>query len=67
MDHFAGAPGHTGVATVALQVRANIPAISAGGRPGAALAGFLVDDDVCAEWGKRVFVVVVGTMELCPG
>ena len=67
MDNFVGAPCHTGVATVALQVRANIPAVNAGGRPGAALAGFLVDDNVGAKRGKRVFVVVVGAMKLGPG
>jgi len=67
MDSFAGAPSHTGVAAVAFQVRANIPAVDAGGRPGAALAGFLVDDHMSSKRGKRMFVVVIRAMKLGPG
>ena len=66
MDSFAGAPSDTGVAAVALQVGAHIPTINARGRPCAALARFLVDDNMGAKWGKRVFVVVVGAIELGP-
>jgi len=63
---FAGAPSHTGVAAVALQVRAHIPAIDSRGIPSAALAGLLVDDNMGSERGKRVLVVVVGAMQLGP-
>ena len=67
VHNLVGAPSDAGVATVALKVRAHIPAVNAGGRPGAALVGLLVNDNVGARGGNGMGVVVIVAVELGPG
>jgi len=66
VDNLVGAPIDAGVATVALKVGTNIPAINARGGPMGALAGLLVHDHMCSKRGNGASVVIIGTIQAGP-
>jgi len=66
VDNLVGPPIDAGVATVALKVGTNIPAIDAGGGPSGTLAGLLVHDYMCSKRSNGVSVIIIGTIQAGP-
>jgi len=62
VDNLVGAPIDTGVALVAFEVGANIPAIDSRWRPSGVLVRLLVHDLMGAKRGNRVSVAIIGTI-----